>query len=188
MLNYYGPSAFDLTTTDGRPLRIVQETDYPRSGVVRMRIASGGGRATLALRIPAWSRATRVAVNGVPVDGARPGSYLTLDREWSTGDEVRLDLDFSLRTWIGEREAEGKVSIYRGPILLAYDQRLNSVDPDSIPPIRLDALDRVASEVDEQQSATLLTVAVPTEREDLILCDFASAGAAGNPYRTWLQF
>ena len=51
----------------------------------------------------------------------KPGEYLVLDRTWKRGDTVDIQFDFVLRFWRGEREYEGKTSIYRGPLLLAYD-------------------------------------------------------------------
>ena len=39
--------------------------------------------------------------------------------------QCRNQLDFSPHFWPGERECQGLVSIYRGPLLLAYDQRYN---------------------------------------------------------------
>jgi hypothetical protein len=44
-----------------------------------------------------------------------------IDRKWQTGDRVLIELDISLRYWRGEREYEGKSSIYRGPLLLSYE-------------------------------------------------------------------
>jgi len=126
-------------------------------------------------------------VNGERVDEVSSGTYLTLDREWRSGDEVRLSLDFSPRVWAGEREAAGKASIYRGPLLLAYDQRLSAVDPDDLPRITGLGLARVDENAD-RDPRPLLVVGAETEGGSLTLCDFASAGAAGNPYRTWLPF
>ena len=49
----------------------------------------------------------------------KPGSYLTLERAWTAGDRVKIDLDLGLRFWRGERECAGKSSVYAGPLLLA---------------------------------------------------------------------
>ena len=103
--------------------------------------------------------------------------------------------------------------MYRGPLLLAYDQRLNALDPG---PLLLDYQQRVnrldpgalpvltagrlgphgiavtparaPRAAEDGQHAPLLTLCVPTDRGDLVLCDFASAGAAGTPYLSWLPF
>ena len=111
--------------------------------------------------------------------GANPG------HSGHNDDTVQIDLDMSPHYWVGQRECAGKTSIYRGPLLLAYDQRLSSVDPDDLPPISLDGLVLSEARV-EAAPAPLLAVAARTDAGSLILCDFASAGVAGNPYRTWL--
>jgi hypothetical protein len=74
-----------------------------------------------------------VRLNGAPVDGVKSGTYLTLDREWKRGDEVEIVLDFSLRAWPGEKQLAGRASLYRGPILLAYDPRFDALNPDELP-------------------------------------------------------
>ena len=186
VLNYYGPSASAVRLPSAATLRLVQETDYPRDGKVLLRVQlERPERFALALRVPDWSTDTVAAVNGERIGEVRSGTYLTLEREWRDGDEVCLDLDFSPRMWRGEREAAGKASIYRGPLLLAYDQRLNSIDPDKLLPITSLGLDGTDEDI-EAGPRPLLVVAAETESGTLFLCDYASAGVAGNPYRTWL--
>jgi hypothetical protein len=52
-----------------------------------------------------------------------------LERVSSDGDCITFDFDVALLAWIGEREAAGKVSLYRGPLLPAWDRRFNQADP-----------------------------------------------------------
>lgn len=87
-----------------------------------------------------------------------------------------------------EKEATDKVAIYRGPVLLAYDQRYNSVDPVDIPtlqPQHLRNSELIA--VDQDQLPWIFLRVKNDSSHDLILCDFASAGAAGNPYCSWFS-
>ena len=140
----------------------------------------------LRLRFPAWSRKTDVWLNGQRVSEVTPGAYLTLPREWHSGDTLRLRFDFSLHAWLGEREQAGKVSLYRGPILLAYDQRFNAMDPDDVPALSLANPHYAEEQKSGVLSPLLLLRFTGVDGRALRLCDFASAGAAGTVYRSWL--
>ena len=88
---------------------------------------------------------------------------------------------------MGEREAAGKTSIYRGPLLLAYDRWLNTMDPDDLPALATEKVTLTRTSL--APAVVEPWIALETYAADgtrLVLCDFASAGAAGTPYRTWL--
>ena len=94
-LNHYGPSTIAVPLASGRVVRLVQETSYPLDGRISLRVTPDlPASFALRLRIPGWSRMTTVALNGEPQDGAVPGTYLTLEREWRRGrsdrDRARL--------------------------------------------------------------------------------------------------
>jgi DUF1680 family protein len=185
-LNFYGPGTITVPLAQEGALKLTQTTEYPVQGKVTITLAlEQEADFTLHLRIPSWSQHTKVAVNGEFIDVAA-GTYLALARRWQDGDCIELDLDMSLHFWFGERECAGKVSLYRGPILLAYDQRYNSVDPLDIPPIDLRHLsyDEIAW---QQPLAPWLLLRFQTQADSpLFLCDFANAGIAGTEYRSWL--
>ena len=188
MLNWYGPSAMTARLASGTSLEIAQETDYPRDNVVRLKLTPAKPvRIALHLRIPHWSQSTRVKLNGKPVDDVKPGSYLVLDRTWKRGDRVDIEFDFTLRFWRGEREYEGKVSIYRGPLLLSYDRRFNEMDPDRIPVLQAAGLGGKIISAGDWLPPLLLLDCVATGGSSLRLCDFGSAGVGGSPYRSWLE-
>jgi len=128
-----------------------------------------------------------VEVNGIAVPDVVPGRYLELQRHWKAGDRIDLSLDLSPRFWVGERECEGLTSVYRGPLLLAYDRRFNALDPDDL--TALDARDSgVAATSPEIGPAPFVLLEYETrDGRKLRLCDFASAGAEGSPYRSWLK-
>jgi len=120
-LNWYGPSTL-TSTINGATVTLKQQTDYPRTGGITLRVSPEVERQfTLKLRIPHWSAQTTVRVNGKAVPNVQPGSYCTLRRTWKQGDMVQLSLDMSPHFWVGERECAGKTSIYRGPILLVLE-------------------------------------------------------------------
>ena len=188
-LNWYGAGTITASLESGVKVKLVQRTSYPLMGTVRLVVEpEKPGSFALRLRIPHWSARTAAKVNGEPVAEIVPGRYLTVARIWKPGDVVELELDMTPRFWAGERESAGLTSIYRGPILMAYDRRFSAIDAADLP-----ALD-----------ATNLTVGPPAERvgpmppmllmeyraaggRTVRLCDFASAGADGSAYRSWLK-
>ena len=187
-LNYYGPGTVTVPCEDGR-MTLRQETDYPRDGRIEIAVGTEGAArdVALGLRVPAWSEDTKLALNGSPLPRPAAGGYVWLEGPWHSGDRITLELDIRPRFWVGEREAAGKASIYRGPLLLAYDRWLNSMDPDDVPPIALEGLTLTPASV--SPAVAQPWVAFEAQAADgtrLVLCDFASAGAAGTPYRTWL--
>jgi uncharacterized protein len=206
-LNYYGPSHFAVPLDDGGRLHVIQTTDYPRTGRVRLQIElRHPTELTFHLRVPFWSKRTRVSVNASRVGGVSAGSYLPLHRRWKRGDQIAMDLDMSLHFWRGERECRGLTSVYRGPILLTCDlrynrglrlpQRLgpyggNPKEPGaglSWPVPRLDAKKlRLKKAAWRDWVPPHQLFAVQDDRGQTVhLCDFASAGQTGTPYRSWL--
>jgi uncharacterized protein len=187
ILNGYGPGTMTTQLPSGAEVRLVQMTDYPRTGVIRLHVEmTQPQELTLKVRIPSWSVQTGVKVNGEPVAGVTPGSYLRLHKQWMPRDVIEIDLDFSLHYWVGEEECIGLTSLYRGPVLLTYDRRFNDMDPADVP--SLDAR-TLAGELSSWQGwlepVVLWTVETPGGHK-LNLCDFGSAGEGGTPYRSWL--
>jgi hypothetical protein len=187
VLNYYGPSSFTVAAPSGRKVKLLQKTDYPAASHIELTVApEGTERFSLYLRIPSWSRMTEVKINGMTQPGTKPGTYLPLERQWNAGDKVDLVLDMSPRLWVGERESEGKVGIYQGPILLAYDPRFDVHEVEKLPPVDVAGLPRrVEAKAAGPKPLILLEFATKDGRT-IKLCDFASAGTAGNPYVSWL--
>jgi hypothetical protein len=116
-----------------------------------------------------------------------PANYLVLDRAWKRGDTLEINFDFSFHFWAGERECADKASIYRGPLLLTYDRRFNEMDPNNIPVLEALQLTGKMITWPDWLSPILLMEFKAADGRPLRLCDFASAGAAGNPYRSWLE-
>lgn len=184
VVNYYGPGRFTARTPAGGRVQLEQATDYPRGGRIALKLApQKKERFVLALRIPGWSRRSTVAVNGEAAAPAEPGRYLRLDREWKRGDTIDLELDMSTRLWVGEREARDKVSIFHGPLLLAYDPRFDAHDPARLPEVDVAGTPAPVAPRPE----TILLLRYPGRAgQGITLCDFASAGMAGNRYVSWL--
>ena len=173
--------------TDTALARLRCETDYPRDGRVKWIVEPrASAEFALRFRIPAWSAKTRARLNGADL-AVQPGAYLEISRAWQSGDVVEFDFDMALRAVPGEREQLGNISIFRGPLLLAFDQKQNDFDEAAIPPVEVARLGaaRLVQPVAAGLLAPWVVIELPGARP-LRLCDFASAGAAGTRYRSWL--
>ena len=188
ILNWYGPSTMKARLSSGVTVELAQKTEYPRRGKIEINVSpSRLAQFVLKLRIPYWSSKTKVKLNGERVKSVSPATYLVLNRKWQVGDKIELELDMSLHYWVGEKECEGKASIYRGPILLTYDRRLNTMDPDEIPALDATTMKgRLISNKDSLPTVVRVEYTAPDGRT-LQLCDFGSAGEGGSPYRSWLS-
>ena len=128
-VNLYIPGTVAAHTPAGLPLEIAIETNYPADGAISMRIDTTDETPfTIALRIPAWSEMTTLAING-ELQSVTPGSYAELTRTWKCGDTLELFLDMrtALITPEGElpdADSAYNVALRRGPLVLARDSRL----------------------------------------------------------------
>ncbi len=116
-VNLFIPSV--LTWGDDQ-LRIRQETRFPDEPGTRLTVLSGRARIVLRVRIPGWAAApARAWLNGRELAGrAGPGSWLTLARDWSAGDTLRVSLPMELTSNpTPDRPAVQAVSY--GPVVLS---------------------------------------------------------------------
>jgi uncharacterized protein len=127
-VHLYGASELDTTWREGGRIAVRQETNYPWSGAVTLRITAAPDRPiALKLRIPGWCRAgaSSLRVNGVPADAVlQPGTYCELRRVWRAGDTVELGLDFSTTAWEANplvEETLNQVAVKYGPLVYCLE-------------------------------------------------------------------
>ena len=104
-------------------IAVRQETRFPYEDSSRLVFAAARPvRLAVKVRFPSWAvSGLSLAVNGVaqPVSAA-PGSYVTIDREWKTGDTLSITLPMTLRAEAMPDNPKVVAFLY-GPILLAGD-------------------------------------------------------------------
>lgn len=111
----YGASKVDFQHK-GQQISIIQDTTYPKEDLVRMEIITDGPvQLTLKLRIPTWSEDPEVRIGEEIYEGT-PGTFMTVERIWNSGDVITIDLGMAFRTskWFNR-----SIAIERGPILFA---------------------------------------------------------------------
>jgi uncharacterized protein len=97
------------------PVMVEQVSDYPFRQSVSITVTPQHAVAfPLRLRMPAWSRDTRVAVNGAPVE-VRTG-FTTIERVWAPGDRIELTFNAQVKV---ERGYNGALSFSRGALVYA---------------------------------------------------------------------
>lgn len=95
-VNLFSASRLDWQSAG---VTVTQTTDFPEEQGTTLTIG-GAAEFTLRIRRPGWARTGyAVRLNGSEVDSADvdPGSYLSIDRSWSDGDVVEIDLPFTVR-------------------------------------------------------------------------------------------
>ena len=111
--------------TDLGQTKLVQTTDYPVNGNIKIRLLGKG--KTLALRIPWWCERYSLLVNRIPVNPELKKGYLYVTA--SDGDVVELQLEmtpFHVKADPRISETAGKCAIQRGPIVYCAEAVDNS--------------------------------------------------------------
>ena len=99
----HGPSRVTADLPCGR-VTVREETEYPYSDEVTIRIVEGNGRFPIYVRVPQWAKV------------ADAGTFRKIERDWKSGDAVtvRFPSDVAISSW-----ANDAVAVRRGPLLYA---------------------------------------------------------------------
>lgn len=132
-VNLFYPSTTKLDGLDN-DVNVVLETSYPNTGRVRVKFEMGlPTEFTLKYRLPGWSSFKYIALNNQPFSAAVADGYLTVQRTWSDGDVLDIEIDMPLRTearteFVGNDQTTdySMVSLWKGPRQLVYNQSLNN--------------------------------------------------------------
>lgn len=112
----YGPTVVNATVGT-QTVTIVEDTAYPFEEQVRLRISSAHpANFPLVLRIPGWCRNAIVSVNGRKQSGLSAGAFFRVNRKWTDGDTVIVNLPMPIQTEMGPSQA---IAINRGPIVFS---------------------------------------------------------------------
>ena len=102
----------------GIPVHVVEETEYPFRGTVRLTISPALPMSfPLRLRIPAWAGGAKILVNGKPESPPTPESFALIERTWKPGDRVEIVFPMNLHV---SRWFRDSVAIERGPLVFSY--------------------------------------------------------------------
>jgi hypothetical protein len=113
----YAPSKVTAKVGNGTKVTITEKTKYPFDEKITLTIKTPKPvRFPLYLRIPAWCEDPELSINGVSSSiKAAPQHYFMIDRKWTGGDTVELNLPMkiTLTQWTKNNNS---VSVNRGPL------------------------------------------------------------------------
>jgi hypothetical protein len=125
-VHLFDNSELDWRLEDGTGLKLAQKTGYPWNGDVELTITPAqAAEFTVYVRIPGWSRSTKVQVNGAAIDDVTPGQYLPIRRRWSGRDRITLQFDMTPRITAANPRVESnnrRVAVERGPLVYCMEQ------------------------------------------------------------------
>ncbi|MCK6483701.1 MAG: glycoside hydrolase family 127 protein [Phycisphaerae bacterium] len=125
-VDLYAAGAATLSLPNGAAVRVVQQTEYPWDGLVRVAIdCSTPTQLALHLRVPGWCDANEATLDGRLIGAERlERGYVVVRREWRSGDAVELNLPMPVRRVEADARVaacRGQVALQRGPIVYCIE-------------------------------------------------------------------
>lgn len=122
----YGGIATEVDIA-GTKVALREVSTYPWNGDIKIHVDPAASAAfDVKLRIPGWCKGATVSINGQAVDVSQAvNGYLTINRTWSKGDVVSLDLPMPaqrLYAHPGVIMDAGRVALKRGPLVYCVEE------------------------------------------------------------------
>lgn len=115
-----------IKTGQGIPFVLNAVSNFPDSGHIIYTINVGKKSVfSIAIRVPVWTTHFTATLAGEVYNGI-PGQYLTIRREWDTGDELKVNFDIPVNIVPGGKSYPDRIAIQRGPYILSADSSLNT--------------------------------------------------------------
>jgi DUF1680 family protein len=122
-VNLFAPSEV-IWNHDGHEVKIEQETAFPEADTTNLTIRTSAKVAfNLKFRVPRWSRGVTVRINGEEQNiDCRTGSWAVIQRTWSSGDKVIIQLPMHLALAPIDKQHPNRVAVTYGPVVLVRNQ------------------------------------------------------------------
>lgn len=125
-VNLYGGNKLTTNLLDGSPFQLMQETQYPWDGVVKLTIqACKTSPFDIQVRIPEWAVGSKIMVNGKDAGIAiNPGTYAVIERTWKKGDVITVAMPMEVQLIEGNpliEEVRNQTTVKRGPVVYCVE-------------------------------------------------------------------
>ena len=125
-VNLFGGNRLETQLLDGTSIKLQQESGYPWDGQVKITIENCKDEAfDVLVRIPDWADGCKISINGEPASVATPaGHYAHINRQWKSGDTIKLELPIQPRLVKGHpriEEVRNHAAIQAGPLVYCVE-------------------------------------------------------------------
>ncbi len=125
-LHLYNDSELNWHLENGTGLKVTQKTNYPWDGRVEITVTPAHpSDFTFYLRIPGWADGGQISVNNRAAAGVKPGRYLPIQRTWSPGDVIHLQMEMPPQVIQADprvTDDAGRVAVQRGPLVYCLEE------------------------------------------------------------------
>ncbi len=167
VINEFIEGKINTTLPSGAAVTLNSITDYPSGGKYTVAVfLDKNENFELKVRIPDWCDEATVKI-GDEIKKVGCG-YLSINREWSDGDTVEIELEMHLRS----HHLNGRTAYTYGPLVLARDEMKEGKRTDSeFTPTPYNSFTALKCEEGEE-----LRILLDTEEGGVLLTNYSSCG------------
>ena len=151
-VNFYAQSEGEVKIA-GTTVKLAQKTEYPWQGGITLSVSAAvATKFTVKVRVPGWAQgepmpsdlyayvspeapAWSVLVDGIAVPSKTDHGYVSITREWKSGDVIEIDFPMQVHRVIGNEKiasTRGQVAFERGPMVYCVEDVGQVVAPNSL--------------------------------------------------------
>jgi hypothetical protein len=135
-VNLFIQSTVQTNLLDGTAVTLAQTGNFPWDGAISVRVdVSTSKEFNINVRVPGWAPGARVEINGTEAKTSITGGYARIQRRWSNGDVIELNLPMEAQRLEANPQVlqdRGKVALRRGPLIYCLEQADQTADVDRI--------------------------------------------------------
>jgi hypothetical protein len=121
-VNLFVPSEV-MWNMDGQEIKVEQETSYPETNTTFLTLRPQKSTSFgVRIRIPEWSEGINAKVNGSPVEMNVQNGWGTIERAWSSGDRLAIQISMPFYLVPIDKQHPDRVAVMCGPIVLVRRQ------------------------------------------------------------------
>lgn len=99
---------------------------FPEKGAAVIAVnCSKSATFPISLRVPSWCTSFVATVGGKAYKGTA-NNYLTIQRRWTSGEQIKVAFEMPIQTISGGKSYPDQMAFQRGPQVLAFDNTLNT--------------------------------------------------------------